>query len=182
MQSNISSHLRCPICGTGDDCTFLAKWDSICAHIVPYNKAKHAVSGMFRYFRFLYVSTARQMFFPGKRDHAPMMTCTSAVSPEGRTGKRLPWQISPFKRISFMPYSTEAGFLTVILYTAPLYLRDTLYPLQSAGMQGSIRSPSNVGLIPRIAWLILRKVQAAVPVSQLFFASPKLGASLPAII
>ena len=130
----------------------------------------------------MFVRTARKLFFFGKRDQAPMMTCTSAVSPEGRTGRRLPWQISPFKRISFMPCSTAEGLLTVILYTAPLYLRDTLYPLQFAGMQGSIRSPSNVGLIPRIAWLILRKVQAAVPVSQLFFASPKLGASLPAII
>jgi hypothetical protein len=31
-------------------------------------------------------------------------------------------------------------------------------------------------------WETLTKVQAAVPVSQLFFASPCFGASLPAII
>ena len=55
-------------------------------------------------------------------------------------------------------------------------------PLQPEGTQGSISSPASVGLTPRMAWEIYRKVQAAVPVSQEFFASPKLGASLPAII
>ncbi len=32
--------------------------------------------------------------------------------------------------------------------------------------------------MPRMYWLILKKVHAAVPVSQLFLASPKVGASL----
>ena len=38
-------------------------------------------------------------------------------------------------------------------------------------MQGSIRRPSSSGLIPKMLWLMLRKLQAAVPVSQLFFAN-----------
>ena len=37
-------------------------------------------------------------------------------------------------------------------------------------------------VIPRMYWETFRKVQAAVPVSQLFLASPKCGASFPAII
>ena len=36
--------------------------------------------------------------------------------------------------------------------------------------------------MPKMYWLTLTKVHAAVPVSQLFFASPKVGASLPATI
>ena len=39
-----------------------------------------------------------------------------------------------------------------------------------------------VGWMPRRYWLTLKNVQAAVPVSQLFFASPKVGASFPATI
>ena len=58
----------------------------------------------------------------------------------------------------------------------------TVKPGITAGMHGAIRRPSNVGWIPRIYWLMLTNVHAAVPVSQLFFASPKAAASRPAII
>lgn len=53
---------------------------------------------------------------------------------------------------------------------------------QSEGMQGLIRRPFQSGQMPRMYWEILTKVHAAVPVSQLFFASPCLGASAPATI
>ena len=40
---------------------------------------------------------------------------------------------------------------------------------KSAGTQGLMQRPSRLGWIPRIYWEIFTKVQAAVPVSQLFF-------------
>ena len=42
--------------------------------------------------------------------------------------------------------------------------------------------PASVGWMPRMYWLTSTNVQAAVPVSQLFFASPKVAASQPATI
>ncbi len=51
-----------------------------------------------------------------------------------------------------------------------------------SGMHGSIPRPSYSGCTPRIACEIFTKVHAAVPVSQLFFASPKNLASAPATI
>ena len=42
--------------------------------------------------------------------------------------------------------------------------------------------PASVGWMPRMYWLTSTNVQAAVPVSQLFFASPKVAASRPATI
>ena len=48
---------------------------------------------------------------------------------------------------------------------------------QALSTQGSSFRPSYWGCTPRIPWLTDTKVQAAVPVSQAFFASPKTGAS-----
>ena len=53
---------------------------------------------------------------------------------------------------------------------------------QVSGIHGSMQSPSNSGRIPRIYCETFVNVHAAVPVSQLFFASPKRHASFPAII
>ena len=49
-------------------------------------------------------------------------------------------------------------------------------------MTGSTLRPSCSGRMPRIHWLIATRFQAAVPVSQEFFASPCVGASRPAIV
>ena len=72
-----------------------------------------------------------------------------------------------------------------IALEGPAVERDALHPVLHA--RGIVHAdlvirPARVGFTPRIAWEIDRKDQAAVPVSQEFLASPKLGASLPATI
>ena len=65
---------------------------------------------------------------------------------------------------------------------APRHRRVTVNSGISAGRQGLTRSPSYSGRTPRRYWETATKFQAAVPVSQEFFASPCRTASLPAII
>ena len=91
-------------------------------------------------------------------------------------------QMSPRALLDAVVAAEAAGFRTAIRYIAPRKLRTASNPSHSDGRHGSIRKPSCSGRIPRIHWVIATKFHAAVPVSQEFFASPKLGASRPAII
>src|SRR5690606_21974776 len=73
-------------------------------------------------------------------------------------------------------------FFTWITYVAPRQRRSTVNSPISFGRHGLTTSPSHSGRTPSRYWLTATKFHAAVPVSQLFFASPWRTASLPAII
>ena len=94
----------------------------------------------------------------------------------------LPSTSVPSTVIDLTPLQTPSGLRTLISYVAPRKRRLTVYSFQSGQMQGSISSPSYEGFTPRMNCEMAYQFHAAVPVSQLFFASPGFAASFPAII
>ena len=98
-----------------------------------------------------------------------MVTRTATSVPAGASGSTLPAMALPSTVTTFTPCWTAAALSTVMWYTAPRKRRVTVKLPSVWGMQGSTFRPSSVGWMPRMYWLTLKKVHAAVPVSQLFF-------------
>ena len=80
-------------------------------------------------------------------------------------GTTLPSSRLPSTSSDFTPRHTPAGFLTSMLSLLPRKVRTALKPGQDLGMQGSMRSPSISGLIPRMCWVAVKCAQEAVPES-----------------
>ena len=68
-------------------------------------------------------------------------------------GIKFPDTFRPSIIKNFTLFEISLGFLTFIIYLAPRKVLLTVKPFQFEGIQGSTRSPSYSGRIPRIYWL-----------------------------
>ena len=124
--------------------------------------------------------TARQVLF---NFYYPICTVTKTCFLDASYGITVVCpRLCPSTINSFTPFSTLFGFFTSMLYSIPRNVRVIVKSPKFFGIHGFTLNPFKVGSTPKMNWDTFKKVQAAVPVSQLFFASPNVLASFPAII